>query len=124
MLLLLLSNAVDEKDYARARETVGEMGLDPDSIDHHRPQPHGSVDRLFLDANVLFSAAYRARAGVAGLWNLDDVVLTTSTPPTTPSTNDDRPGGAGTGRRGEDIQLPDKDWPWRHRIPSDAPDHR
>lgn len=34
---LLLSNAVDEKDYARAREAVEEMGLDPDSIDHHRP---------------------------------------------------------------------------------------
>jgi AbrB family looped-hinge helix DNA binding protein len=33
----LLSNAVDEKDYARARETVEEMGLDPDSIEHHRP---------------------------------------------------------------------------------------
>jgi AbrB family looped-hinge helix DNA binding protein len=33
----LLSNAVDEQDYARAREAVREMGLDPDTIDHHRP---------------------------------------------------------------------------------------
>lgn len=32
----LLSNAVDEDDYARAREAVQAMGLDPDSIDHHR----------------------------------------------------------------------------------------
>jgi uncharacterized protein len=37
------------------------------------------VDRLFLDANVLFSAAYRDNAGVAQLWSLDDVVLATST---------------------------------------------
>jgi len=36
------------------------------------------VDRLFLDANVLFSAAYREDAGVACLWSLDDVVLSTS----------------------------------------------
>lgn len=35
-------------------------------------------DRLFLDANVLFSAAYREDAGVAFLWSLDDVVLSTS----------------------------------------------
>ena len=33
----LLSNAVGEDDYARAREAVEEMGLDPDSIEHHRP---------------------------------------------------------------------------------------
>jgi AbrB family looped-hinge helix DNA binding protein len=33
----LLSNAVDDEDYARARETVQAMGLDPDSIEHHRP---------------------------------------------------------------------------------------
>jgi AbrB family looped-hinge helix DNA binding protein len=33
----LLSNAVDEEDYARAREAVREMGIDPDSIEHHRP---------------------------------------------------------------------------------------
>jgi predicted nucleic acid-binding protein len=36
------------------------------------------VDRLFLDANVLFSAAYRDGAGVARLWHLRDVALVTS----------------------------------------------
>ncbi len=33
----LLSNAVDGADYARAREAVEAMGIDPDSIEHHRP---------------------------------------------------------------------------------------
>lgn len=33
----LLSNAVDDDDYARAREEVRKLGLDPDSIEHHRP---------------------------------------------------------------------------------------
>ncbi len=33
----LLSNAVDEDHYARAREAVEAMGIDPDSIEHHRP---------------------------------------------------------------------------------------
>jgi AbrB family looped-hinge helix DNA binding protein len=33
----LLSNATDEEDYARAREAVQDMGIDPDSIEHHRP---------------------------------------------------------------------------------------
>ena len=32
----LLSNAIDANDYARAREAVEEMGIDPDSIEHHR----------------------------------------------------------------------------------------
>jgi len=36
------------------------------------------VDRLFLDANVLFSAAYRKEAGVARLWELHGSVLITS----------------------------------------------
>jgi len=36
------------------------------------------VDRLFLDANVLFSAAYREGAGVARLWQLPDVAPVTS----------------------------------------------
>jgi predicted nucleic acid-binding protein len=36
------------------------------------------VDRLFLDANVLFSAAYRPDAGIARLWKLKNVVLLTS----------------------------------------------
>lgn len=32
----LLSNAVDEEDYARAKEEVRKMGLDPDAIPHRR----------------------------------------------------------------------------------------
>jgi predicted nucleic acid-binding protein len=36
------------------------------------------VDRLFLDANVLFSAAYRPDAGIARLWQISDVELMTS----------------------------------------------
>jgi len=34
----LLSNAVDAEDYVRVRRTVQEMGLDPDSIAHYRPE--------------------------------------------------------------------------------------
>jgi predicted nucleic acid-binding protein len=36
------------------------------------------ADRLFLDANVLFPAAYRAGSGLAKLWRLDEVQLVTS----------------------------------------------
>ncbi|OGP55764.1 MAG: hypothetical protein A2V67_13605 [Deltaproteobacteria bacterium RBG_13_61_14] len=36
------------------------------------------MDRLFLDANVLFSAAYRPEAGVFRLWKLRGVKLITS----------------------------------------------
>jgi len=36
------------------------------------------LDRLFLDANVLFSAAYRSDARVRELWGLKDVHLVTS----------------------------------------------
>ena len=36
------------------------------------------MDRLFLDANVLFSAAYRPEAGVARLWDLPDATLLSS----------------------------------------------
>src|SRR5215471_1693861 len=36
------------------------------------------MDRLFLDANVLFSAAYRADAGLLDLWKLKNVRLCTS----------------------------------------------
>jgi len=36
------------------------------------------VDRLFLDANVLFSAAYRPGAGLLQLWKLDNAVLCSS----------------------------------------------
>ena len=33
----LLSNAVDAKDYARAREEVRKMGFDPAKIPHRKP---------------------------------------------------------------------------------------
>jgi len=33
----LLSNAVDNKDYARAQKRVREMGLDPERIPHAHP---------------------------------------------------------------------------------------
>ncbi|MFZ0958939.1 MAG: PIN domain-containing protein [Candidatus Sulfotelmatobacter sp.] len=36
------------------------------------------MDRLFLDANVLFSAAYRLNAGLLRLWELENTVLCSS----------------------------------------------
>ena len=36
------------------------------------------MDRVFLDANVLFSAAYREDAGLLRLWRLADIELLTS----------------------------------------------
>ena len=36
------------------------------------------MDRLFLDANVLFSAAYRSDSGFLQFWKLQDVVLCSS----------------------------------------------
>jgi predicted nucleic acid-binding protein len=36
------------------------------------------MDRLFLDANVLFSAAYRSDTGLLQLWKLRKVVLCSS----------------------------------------------
>jgi uncharacterized protein len=36
------------------------------------------MDRLFLDANVLFSAAYGPNAGLLQIWNLKNVVLYSS----------------------------------------------
>lgn len=36
------------------------------------------MDRLFLDANVLFSAAYRSNAGLLRLWKLKNVELCSS----------------------------------------------
>jgi len=36
------------------------------------------MDRLFLDANILFSAAYRPAAGLLQLWKLRDVTLYSS----------------------------------------------
>jgi predicted nucleic acid-binding protein len=36
------------------------------------------LDRIFLDANVLFSAAYLENSGLARLWQLDDAELLSS----------------------------------------------
>ena len=36
------------------------------------------MDRLFLDANVLFSAAYRPHAGRLRLWTLKEITLVSS----------------------------------------------
>ena len=36
------------------------------------------MDRLFLDANVLFSVAYRPNAGLLQFWKLRDVILCSS----------------------------------------------
>ena len=36
------------------------------------------MDRLFLDANVLFSAAYRPNAGLLRLWKLKKITLISS----------------------------------------------
>ncbi len=36
------------------------------------------MDRLFLDANILFSAAHRSGAGLLALWKVKDVVLCSS----------------------------------------------
>jgi len=36
------------------------------------------MDRLFFDANVLFSAAYRSDAGLLALWKLKDTVRCSS----------------------------------------------
>jgi len=36
------------------------------------------MDRVFLDANVLFSAAYRPGGGLRCLWELDDALLISS----------------------------------------------
>src|SRR6202051_501790 len=33
----LLSNAIDEADYRKARKEVRKLGLDPDTISHRRP---------------------------------------------------------------------------------------
>ena len=33
----LLSNAVDKRDYAKVVKEVRKMGLDPDTISHHKP---------------------------------------------------------------------------------------
>jgi hypothetical protein len=33
----LLSNAISDMDYGKMREEVCQLGIDPDSIPHHKP---------------------------------------------------------------------------------------
>lgn len=87
------------------------------------------MDRLFLDANVLSSAAYRAEVGVARLWQLDSALLLTSEYAVAEARRnlvdeDQRlrlnrlldglevtSGGSVAPADREGIDLPDKDWP-------------
>lgn len=87
------------------------------------------MDRLFLDANVLFSAAYREKAGVARLWALSSAALLTSEYAVEEARRNlaeplqrDRlaallrsleraPSVALAPERRAGIALPDKDWP-------------
>ena len=41
-------------------------------------RPRGKTDRVFLDANVLFSAAYRAGSALERLWEATNVTLLSS----------------------------------------------
>ena len=87
------------------------------------------MSRLFLDANVLFSAAYRPDAGVARLWEIPGLSLVTSSYVVeearrnlTEKDQRDRLDGLLTNAevgeatmpppelRGE-VDLPEKDWP-------------
>ena len=87
------------------------------------------MDRLFLDANVLFSAAYRADAGVYRLWQAGRTVLVTSTYAVEEARRNLKDpeqrtrldtllqpmevvssGSVAPNDRGE-IRLPEKDWP-------------
>lgn len=87
------------------------------------------MDRLFLDANVLFSAAYRDEAGVQRLWHVPDVELITSDYAVEEAPRNLRESHQkkrlqsllesveiapatilAESQRG-DVRLPDKDWP-------------
>ena len=87
------------------------------------------MDRVFLDANVLFSAAYRADAGLARLWIVSDSILIASDYAIEEARrNLDRPEQKARldeltrgleiindedviGQAFADIELPAKDWP-------------
>jgi uncharacterized protein len=87
------------------------------------------VDRLFLDANVLFSAAYRVDAGVARLWRLPETTRHSSEYAVDEARRNlgetgqlDRfdvlmrdvqrvPGGTMNQASREGVQLPEEDWP-------------
>src|SRR5229473_1844466 len=98
------------------------------------------MDRLFLDANVLFSAAYRPNAGLLQLWKLKGVILCSSRyaleearfnstdeaqkrrlsrlarsiqlfdPPDPPLPDVSLPDGVSLPEPGG-VSLPEKDWP-------------
>ena len=85
--------------------------------------------RLFVDANVLFSAAYRADAGVARLWDLASARLLTSDYAVSEARRnlaepeqlerlagllervEVTPGGGIGPDDRQGIELPEKDWP-------------
>ena len=87
------------------------------------------MDRLFLDANILFSAAYRDGSGVQRLWSVPDSELVTSGYALEEATRnlsdpDQRerldgllesveivPAGVLDLDLRGDVQLRDKDWP-------------
>ena len=87
------------------------------------------MDRLFLDANILFSAAYRPDAGVARLWKVSGTVLLTSSYAVEEARRnlpgeDQRVRLEGLLKKVEigeammlppelrgDVDLPEKDWP-------------
>ncbi len=87
------------------------------------------MDRLFLDANILFSAAYRPDAGVTRLWRLPDAVLLTcdyaieearrnlSEPDQLERLDEllqsvqSSPAASLDPALRADIELPEKDWP-------------
>ncbi len=87
------------------------------------------VDRLFLDANILFSASYREDAGVTVLWSIEGAILLTSTYAieearrNLPEPEQKRrlellvrplhvvEAATAPGAVRGDIELPEKDWP-------------
>jgi len=87
------------------------------------------VVRLFLDANVLFSAAYRDDAGVQQLWRVPNAELITSDYAVEEATRNPRephqrkrlagllafvevkPSATLAPSQRGDVRLPDKDWP-------------
>jgi hypothetical protein len=44
-------------------------------VSYRAPSAGFTLDRVFLDANVLYSAAYLKLSGLIRLWNLDEVQL-------------------------------------------------
>ena len=63
----LLSDAIDDADYRKARKEVRKLGLDRDSIP---PSATQIMDRLLLDGNVLFFCGHRSGGGLVQIWKL------------------------------------------------------